>query len=187
MNRLQRLRPFEITQNKLKLTEIPALEEEIAEKEATYPEISTAAEKVCHFIFWWLQCFTLNPQIGEKLDTINRQVKDTLTLKQQTATITRLQQEVDRANQEVDELELSLSTTGSTKTADDVQNELSHLTGEMWVNFPQSDHSRVDRESIVARTIEIAKPSVANLKGKPVCLATKKMGFIRWSWRNATS
>lgn len=184
---MQKLRPFEITQNKLKLTEIPALEEEIAEKEAIHPEISTAAEEVCHFIFWWIQCFTLNPQIGAKLDVINRQVKDIITLKQQTATITRLQKEVDRANQEVDELELSLSTTGSTKTAEDVQNELSHLTGEMWVTFPQSVHARVESEFIVARMIEIVKLSVANLKDKPVCLATKKMAFIRWSWRNATS
>jgi len=73
----------------------------------------------------------IESQIGNKFDAINRQVKDILTLKQQSATITRLQKEVDRANQEVDELESSLSTTGSTKTAEDVQNELSHLTGEM--------------------------------------------------------
>ena len=129
----------------------------------------------------------MNPQIGEKLDVINRQVKDILTLKQQTATITRLQREVDKANQEVDELESSLSTTGSTKTAEDVQNELSHLTGEMWVIFPQSDYLRVDHESTAARMIEIVKLSVANLKDKPVCLATKKMAYTRWSWKNATS
>jgi len=62
---------------------------------------------------------------------INRQVKDILILKQQSATITRLQKEIDRANQEVDQLEASLSTTGSTRTAEDVQNELSRITGEM--------------------------------------------------------
>ncbi|KIM43207.1 hypothetical protein M413DRAFT_444016 [Hebeloma cylindrosporum] len=139
LNRLQRLRPFEISQNQLKLKEIPALEKEIAEKESMHPEISTAAE-----------------EIGEKLDVINRQVKDILTLKQQSATIARLQKEVDRANQEIDQLEASLSTTGSTKTAEDVQNELSQLTGEIRKNDRESKalSAEAERQARMSREQE---------------------------------
>lgn len=47
--------------------------------------------------------------------------------------MSRLQKEVDRANQEVDQLESELARTGSTKTADDVKNELTRITDDLWV------------------------------------------------------
>lgn len=43
----------------------------------------------------------------------------------------RLQSEIDRAKDDINDLETSLSSSGSTKTADDVQSELSELSGEM--------------------------------------------------------
>jgi DNA repair protein RAD50 len=70
-------------------------------------------------------------QIGEKLETIKRQLNDISSLKVHAATVTRLQSEIDRAKHDIDDLETSLSSSGSTKTADDVQNELTELSGEM--------------------------------------------------------
>lgn len=52
-------------------------------------------------------------------------------LKQHASTVTRLQKDVERAKQEIKNLEADLSTTGSTKTADDVQTELDALTNEL--------------------------------------------------------
>ena len=70
-------------------------------------------------------------QIGERLENIKRQLNDISSLKVHAISIVRLQSEIDRAKDEINDLEISLSSSGSTKTADDVQNELSELSGEM--------------------------------------------------------
>ena len=70
-------------------------------------------------------------QIGERLEIIKRQLNDISSLKIQAITVVRLQSEIDRAKHDIDDLEASLSSSGSTKTADDVQNELGELSGEM--------------------------------------------------------
>ena len=70
-------------------------------------------------------------QIGEKLEIIKRQLNDVSSLKVHAISVMRLQSEIDRAKDDINDLETSLSSSGSTKTADDVQNELSELSGEM--------------------------------------------------------
>jgi DNA repair protein RAD50 len=70
-------------------------------------------------------------QIGEKLDIIKRQLNDISSLKVHAISVMRLQSEIDRAKDDINDLETSLSSSGSTKTADDVQNEMSELSGEM--------------------------------------------------------
>lgn len=95
-------------------------------------------------------------QVTEKLGFVARDLKQLHSLKDLSNTIGRLQKEADKASQEVDQLERSLSTTGSTKTIDDVQNELNRVTSDMLVtSFPSIticyiniDFSRkTDRES----------------------------------------
>ncbi|KAF8967154.1 hypothetical protein BDZ97DRAFT_569966 [Flammula alnicola] len=138
LNRLQHFRPTQIARDQLK-QEIPRLEEEIKEKEGGHPDISLAAETV-----------------GEKLEAVNRQVKEAVALKQQTSTIVRLQKEVDRAEHEIGQLENNLSTTGSTKTADDVQSELSRITSDLRKNDRESKSisSEADRQSRLSRDLE---------------------------------
>ena len=70
-------------------------------------------------------------QIGERLDIIKRQLNDISALKVHAISVMRLQSEIDRAKDDINDLETSLSSSGSTKTADDVQNELSELSGGM--------------------------------------------------------
>lgn len=77
----------------------------------------------------------------EKLDEIKRALKDIVILKDHGKTISRLQREIERAEQEVQSLESDLLTTGSTKTADDVQEELNSLSVELWVSIPQSSRT----------------------------------------------
>jgi DNA repair protein RAD50 len=70
-------------------------------------------------------------QIGERLEIIKRQLNDISSLKVHAISVVRLQSEIDRAKDDINDLETSLSSSGSTKTADDVQNELGELSGEM--------------------------------------------------------
>ena len=112
------------------MKEIPALEEQKKQKESLHPGISLEAEEVCSFLKLKRSC-SKSIQVSEKLEAINRQLKDIQILKQQAANIGRLQKEIERAKQEVSQLESSLLATGSTKTAEDVQNEISQLTAEL--------------------------------------------------------
>lgn len=59
-------------------------------------------------------------------------------LKQHAATITKNQSEIERLKTEIANLEEELSSTGSSKTADDVQTELDALSNEMWVHMPST-------------------------------------------------
>jgi len=69
----------------------------------------------------------------EKVDDVKRELKDIATLRDHARTVSRLQREIERAEQEAKDLEIDLSTTGSTRTADNVQEELDILSGELWV------------------------------------------------------
>jgi len=130
LERLQKLRPAQVTHDTLRAKDIPNLEEQIKEQESLHPEISLEVEQVC--IYWsFLACFLYPFQISEKLEVINVQLRDILTLKQQASNIGRLQKEMERAKQEISQLENNLLSTGSTKTADDVQNDLGQITEQM--------------------------------------------------------
>jgi DNA repair protein RAD50 len=67
----------------------------------------------------------------EKVDDVKRQLKDIVILRDHAKTISRLQREIERAEQEAEDLESDLSTTGSTRTADDVEEALHKLSGEL--------------------------------------------------------
>ena len=133
MDRLQALRPVQATRDRLKAKDIPLLEDQIKQEEDTHPEISQKAEKVLDPKLLMVNLSFTFYQIGERLETIKRQLNDISSLKVQAITVARLQSEINRAKHDIDDLETSLSSSGSTKTADDVQNELGELSGEMWV------------------------------------------------------
>ena len=70
-------------------------------------------------------------QAAQKVNDIKKDIRDVTTLKQHAAAITKNQSEIERLKTEITNLEEELSSTGSTKTADDVQGELDALSNEM--------------------------------------------------------
>lgn len=128
--RLQALRPVQATRDRIKGMDLPALEAQIKEQEASYPEISDEAEKVTNMLSFTSPSLR-QYQALEKLDSVKRQLKDISILKDHAKTVSRLQREAERAEQEVSNLESDLSATGSTKTADNVQEELNDLSTEL--------------------------------------------------------
>lgn len=74
---------------------------------------------------------TLASQAAQKVNDIKKDIRDIATLKQHGATITKNQSEIERLKTEIANLEEELSSTGSSKTADDVQTELDTLSNEM--------------------------------------------------------
>jgi DNA repair protein RAD50 len=69
--------------------------------------------------------------VQAKLNDVKRDLKDIAIMKQQAGQVTRNQKELDRLKQEIATIETDLSTTGSTKTADDVQAELNTLSEQL--------------------------------------------------------
>lgn len=60
-------------------------------------------------------------------------MKELQSLKQQSSTVSELRVSSDRLQSEILRLEESLSVTGSVKTADDVQEELTGIASELYV------------------------------------------------------
>ncbi|KAF9475656.1 hypothetical protein BDN70DRAFT_955105 [Pholiota conissans] len=158
LRRLQSLRPAQISISQLKLKEIPSLEEQIKEKEEQHPDLTLAAEEasMSSIINHFISSSNSKLQIAGKLDAVNRDIKEVQSLKQLSITITRLQKEADKAVQEISQLEQSLARSGSTKTTDDVQNELSRITSELRKIDRESKivGNEADRQSLSIRDIE---------------------------------
>lgn len=110
VSRLQQLLPLQITISRLQQTDIPALEKQAKEVEIGQPGAAAEAEAVL-----------------ERLDAARQAQKYLQTLKQQASGIVRLIREKNILEQEIQGLESSLRATGSTKTADDLQSELSQI------------------------------------------------------------
>lgn len=70
-------------------------------------------------------------QLADQLESSKQLIRSLGTLKVSVGTISRLRKEIERAESEVNDLETELSLTGSTKTVEDVQNELNNLTSEL--------------------------------------------------------
>jgi len=70
-------------------------------------------------------------QATQRVNDIKKDIRDITTLKQHAAAITKNQSEIGRLNTEIANLEEELRSTGSSKTADDVQTDLDALSNEM--------------------------------------------------------
>lgn len=58
------------------------------------------------------------------MEKIKKDLRDIQSLKQQAATVSRLQRDIDRAKQEIISLDIDLASAGSTKTTEEVHEEL---------------------------------------------------------------
>ncbi|KAK7048369.1 DNA repair protein rad50 [Favolaschia claudopus] len=130
MARLQKLRPIAASRDRLKDTELPDTEARIKEQDAKIPELRVAAESA-----------------SDKVEDLKRDLRDVRNLKIHAQTVSRLQKELKRANDEVLDAEKQLSTTGSTKTLDDVQNELDGLLAEIRKNDKQKETLIKEKEN----------------------------------------
>lgn len=110
VSRLQQLLPLQITISRLRQTDIPALDKQSKDLQIDQPGAVAEAEAVL-----------------ERLDAARQVQKSLQTLKQQASGIVRLTREKDTLENEIQNLESSLRATGSTKTADDLQAELSQI------------------------------------------------------------
>lgn len=62
---------------------------------------------------------------------MKRELREIGTLKQSAISVTRLAKEIERAGQEITNIENELTVTGSTKTLEEVEQELSSLSDGM--------------------------------------------------------
>ncbi|KAJ6559188.1 hypothetical protein DFH09DRAFT_921753 [Mycena vulgaris] len=130
MARLQALRPILISRDRLKDIEVPELEAKIKQQDAAIPVASATADSV-----------------SDKIEDIKRDLRDMRILKNHAQTVSRLQRELKRTSEIVANIEKELSTTGSTKTIDDVQNELDELLAEIRKNEKQKEALVKEKES----------------------------------------
>ena len=70
-------------------------------------------------------------QAQERLDELRRELKELSILKQQASNSVKLNSDVNRLKEEIARLEEDLSSTGSVKTADSVQEELEALGSQL--------------------------------------------------------
>jgi DNA repair protein RAD50 len=118
VSRLQQLLPLQITISRLRQTDVPALEKQVKEVQIGQPGAAAEADAVL-----------------ERLDAARQAQKSLQTLKQQASGIVRLTREKNTLENEIQGLESSLRATGSTKTADDLQAELSHIQIQGYAKF----------------------------------------------------
>lgn len=140
--KLQKLGPADVKKKALESEEVPALTAKIKELEKQIPELRSQADEVRSLkrLPWLcsLNVYIRITQEQEKLDELKDQIRDLSNLKQQASTVARLQKEADKARQEAASIENSLLSTGSTRTADDVQRELDELSGTLYVCYIHS-------------------------------------------------
>ena len=134
---VQKLLPVEATRNKLVAREIPDLEESIKEKQEEIPLLTDAVNTVRSF--WMRHSFrSLIPsdvllQALAKLNEVKKELKDLASMKHHSANVSKATKDIERISQEVKNLETDLEATGSTRTADDVQNQLNEVSANLCV------------------------------------------------------
>ncbi len=77
----------------------------------------------------------LTLQILNKLDEIKKVLKELAVMKQHAQSVAKLQLDNQRLKEEISRIEEDLASSGSTRTADDVQGDLHALTDEMYVLY----------------------------------------------------
>ena len=141
VSRLQQLIPLQITISRLRQVDIPALEKQSKEVQIGQPGTVAEAEAAL-----------------ERLDAARQAQKSLQTLKQQVSGIVRLTHESKTLETEIQSLESSLRATGSTKTADDLQAELSQIQTQRYDKFLECAVSI--QTSSPSRTLEREKDAL---------------------------
>lgn len=73
------------------------------------------------------------PQALAKFNEVKKELKDLTLMKQHSATVSKTIKDIERITQEVKNLETDLEATGSSRTADDVQNQLNEVSANLCV------------------------------------------------------
>ncbi|KAF8134783.1 AAA domain-containing protein [Mycena galopus ATCC 62051] len=155
LSRLQKLRPVLASRDRLKDTEIPELEAKIKEQDGKISAATATAES-----------------LSEKVEDFKRDLRDIRNLKTQAQTVSRLQKELKRAQEDVVDAETQLSATGSTKTLDDVQNELDELLAEIRKNDKQKENLVKEKEKRTS-SMRVYENQIHAMEMESVDLKTK--------------
>ncbi|KAG9308463.1 P-loop containing nucleoside triphosphate hydrolase protein [Chiua virens] len=129
MDRLEKMLPVQASRDRVKLNDIPALEKQIKTAESEIPPSSEQCE-----------------QAEQKVADMKKEIRDVGMLKQHAVVITKNQSEIERLTTEIGHLEEELSSTGTSKTADDVQTELDSLSNEIRANERERQAIMTDRD-----------------------------------------
>ena len=70
-----------------------------------------------------------------KLNEVKKELKDLALMKQHSSNMSKAIKDIERISQEVKNLETDLEATGSSRTADDVQNQLNEVSANLCVFF----------------------------------------------------
>lgn len=134
VKRLQGLGVLAASRDKLNTIEVPALQKQIKEKEDELPLVLGKSEKVLLALIAADSPLTrLYLQALEQLNSVKKELKELGSLLQIAVAVSKNHQEIQRLKREISSIESDLMSTGSTKTAEDVQTELDRLSSELYV------------------------------------------------------
>ncbi|KAG9312669.1 hypothetical protein JVU11DRAFT_7085 [Chiua virens] len=136
MDRLEKMLPVHVSGDRVKVKDIPALEKQI---KTTESEILPTSE----------QCEQAEQKVADF-----KEIHDVSMLKQHAVAITKNHSEIERLKTEIAHLKEELSSTGTSKTPDDVQTELDSLSNEMYVhvyNFLELDAKLAEAQAPIER------------------------------------
>ncbi|KAI9509211.1 P-loop containing nucleoside triphosphate hydrolase protein [Russula earlei] len=123
------LMSLESSVQRLKEVDISLLEKQIQAQDELLPSLAEVAEKV-----------------NEKLQAIKKELKELASLRQHAVNVSRLHTDCKDLRKEISNVENSLAVTGSTKTADDVQQELDALSVDLRNTEKEKQNVQNDRE-----------------------------------------
>jgi DNA repair protein RAD50 len=115
----------------LKEVDIPSLEKQIHTQDELLPSLTEVAEKVSHLTYLQFMHLTCMWQASDKLQVLKKELKELASLRQHAVNVSRLHSDCKDLRKEISSVENSLAVTGSTKTADDVQQELDDLSAAL--------------------------------------------------------
>ncbi|KAI0050377.1 hypothetical protein FA95DRAFT_1555700 [Auriscalpium vulgare] len=125
----QRLVPLENSRTRLQETEVPGLDRQIKEQEAALPALADFAEKA-----------------RGSLKALQGELKDIASIRQHAVNVSRLHGDAERIKKEITDIESSLASTGSTRTADDLQNQLDDVSKDLRACESQKQTLATERE-----------------------------------------
>ncbi|KAI0917273.1 hypothetical protein AcW2_007450 [Taiwanofungus camphoratus] len=131
LKKLQELAVHAATRGNIKNSELPSLEQQIQEREAEYSTVTKEAERAL-----------------TKLNELKKELKDLSLMRQHASLVSRTQKDIERLKREVSDIESELSTTGSTKTPDDLQLELDELSTSIRANEREKQSLQTERERL---------------------------------------
>lgn len=130
---MQELAVHAATRGNIKNSELPSLEQQIQEREAEYSTVTKEAERVRlpSALVYEVKFEPSLSQALTKLNELKKELKDLSLMRQHASLVSQTQKDIERLKREVSDIESELSTTGSTKTPDDLQLELDELSTSM--------------------------------------------------------